>query len=253
YDLEAKTGRLIRTAQVGERAHGVVVRPDGLEIWTANRSGAVTILDAETLEILVSLPMGNYANHIAFSRDGRYAYVSRDQDVAVLDVATRTNVATVPVGNEPHELSLEDWIMPSSTLHYPALDDLVRQASSSGIQVTVTWLTPDHLRTESHDIAPNDLIGRLALFVQLDTHAGNLLRYDVAQHALLKTGDGRSIHPLHWQGISEDSHHRRGILWFLANDETGSLITEAGAGSIMLILQELGRTPERTFHWDLGR
>ncbi len=108
YSIDAATRRVLASARVGERAHGISVSPDGREVWVANRSGSVTILDAAGLRTLATLPMGEYANHVAFSSDGRAAYVSRQADVAVVDPRRRAVVRLIPVGKEPHELSLED-------------------------------------------------------------------------------------------------------------------------------------------------
>lgn len=98
---------VISTAQAGARAHGIAVRPDGREVWTANRVGSVTIFDAATLEELATLDLGAYANHVAFTTDGTYALVSRDTDVAVIDVAERSIVRLVDVGRAPHEFAGE--------------------------------------------------------------------------------------------------------------------------------------------------
>ncbi len=57
--------------------------------------------------------MGEYANHVAFSLDGKLAYVSRQTDVAVIDTQSRQIVKEIPVGKEPHEISLEDWLAPT--------------------------------------------------------------------------------------------------------------------------------------------
>lgn len=107
YAIDVATRAVIGTAQAGARAHGIAVRPDGREVWTANRSGSVTIIDAATLSVLETLELGAYANHVAFTRDGQHALVSRETDVAVIDVAQRAVLWEIPVGNAPHEFSGE--------------------------------------------------------------------------------------------------------------------------------------------------
>jgi DNA-binding beta-propeller fold protein YncE len=104
HAIDVARREVIATAPAGTRAHGIAVRPDGREVWTANRGGSVTILDAATLAELATLDLGAYANHVAFTRDGAHALVSRETDVAVIDVAARTIVRIVEVGREPHEL-----------------------------------------------------------------------------------------------------------------------------------------------------
>ncbi|MFU8887209.1 MAG: YncE family protein, partial [Trueperaceae bacterium] len=105
HAIDVARREVIATAQAGTRAHGIAVRPDGREVWTANRGGTVTLLDAETLEELATLDLGDYANHVSFTRDGAHALVSRESDVAVIDVAERTIVRIVAVGRSPHEFA----------------------------------------------------------------------------------------------------------------------------------------------------
>ena len=108
YAVEVSTRRLAATARVAERAHGITVSPDGREVWVAHRSGSLTILDAGDLQTLATIPMGEYANHVAFSPGGRLAYVSRQGDIAVVSTKERKLLKTITVGREPHEISLED-------------------------------------------------------------------------------------------------------------------------------------------------
>lgn len=108
YAIDVPARRVIGTVQAGERAHGIAVSRDGTEIWTADRGGTVTVIDAETLQVIDTLELGEYANHVAFGLDGRYAYVTRLEDMAVIDVGARRIVQEIPLGKEPHEISLED-------------------------------------------------------------------------------------------------------------------------------------------------
>ena len=107
YAVDVANRQVIGTAQAGARAHGIAVRPDGREVWTANRSGSVTVFDAATLAVLGTIDLDSYANHVSFTRDGAHALISRDTDVAVIDVADRTLVHVIAVGNAPHEFSAE--------------------------------------------------------------------------------------------------------------------------------------------------
>ncbi len=109
YAIDVATRQPIGTVQAGERAHGIAVSRDGLEVWTADRGGTVTVIDAETLQVIDTLEVGEYANHVAFGLDGRYAYVTRLEDMAVLDASERRIIQEIPLGKEPHEISLEDF------------------------------------------------------------------------------------------------------------------------------------------------
>ncbi len=108
YAIDVPARQVLGAVQAGERAHGIAVSRDGGEVWTADRGGTVTVIDARSLEVKATIPMGEYANHVAFSMGGRYAYVSRMEDLAVINTQTRQIIKVIPVGKEPHEISLED-------------------------------------------------------------------------------------------------------------------------------------------------
>jgi DNA-binding beta-propeller fold protein YncE len=112
FVIEVASRQLLGSVPAGERAHGIAVTPDGREVWTANRSGSVTIIDATTLEVLDTLEVAPYANHVAFDDAGR-AFVSRQDDVAVIEVVSRTIIAEIAVGSEPHEFSLKGVSSPN--------------------------------------------------------------------------------------------------------------------------------------------
>ena len=62
--------------QTGAGAEGLAVSPDGREIWVANRrEETISIVDAESLKIVATLPSRLYAGRIEMSQDGRYAVV----------------------------------------------------------------------------------------------------------------------------------------------------------------------------------
>jgi len=62
--------------QTGPGAEGLAVSPDGREIWVANRrEKTISIVDAESLKIVATLPSRLYAGRIEMSADGRYAIV----------------------------------------------------------------------------------------------------------------------------------------------------------------------------------
>lgn len=107
--VDAETLEVVRTLKVGEGTHGVAVTPDGREVWIVNRlSNDVAILDAQTWEVTHRLQAAEYANHVSFTPDGHLALVTnaRANVLTIFDVASRTVRATIPVGNEPHEIAI---------------------------------------------------------------------------------------------------------------------------------------------------
>ena len=99
--------RRVESVQPGEpRAHGVAVSRNGREVWVANRSGSLSVFDAEQLTPIATVPMGAYANHVSFSVDGNEVYASGDRRLVVVDVATWTIIRSIEVGRDPHEIAV---------------------------------------------------------------------------------------------------------------------------------------------------
>lgn len=121
FAIDVKGRRVLKTIHAGERAHGVTVSPDGRELWIADWSGVVSVFESESLNLLARIPVaregakGPGANHVAFTPDGARAYVTSGNDLVVLDARKRQVTARMPVGREPHEISLEDLVAPASS------------------------------------------------------------------------------------------------------------------------------------------
>jgi DNA-binding beta-propeller fold protein YncE len=73
---------------------------DGTTLYLVDSQGKVDILDATTLQLLGSLPVGTHPSGIAISADGTQALVtdSASHAITVLDLTTSTIVGTVNVG-----------------------------------------------------------------------------------------------------------------------------------------------------------
>lgn len=82
----------------------------------------------------------------------------------------------------------------------------------------------------------------VAIRLVLDTHAADLLGYDVAAEASLDTSDGAAVDQgFVWEGGSESSHHREGILRVAAPPLVGAewlRLTLPGVAGV-----------DRTFEW----
>ncbi len=93
---------------VGALNHSIKLAPDGT-IWATNvQSDTVAIIDPHSGRVLTSIAVGLYPVHIAFTPDGRRAYVTNffSGSVSVIDVRTRHVTATIKVGLEPHGLTV---------------------------------------------------------------------------------------------------------------------------------------------------
>ena len=110
----------IREVPVGHGAYNVEASPDGkLVIVTNKKDRSVSILDAASLAELARVPTGKPVVHgVAYSPDGRYAYISSESvgadpgAVDMIDLATRKVVASVPVPMQPTGITI--WRAPSA-------------------------------------------------------------------------------------------------------------------------------------------
>ena len=245
FAIDVKERKLLNSVKVGERTHGVCVTRDGKEVWTANNTGTVTILDVNSLEVLARIDLSKYADelpyaHIAFSLDGQRAYVSIAKDVAVIDVGTRQVLTTIPFGYGTHEISLEDFYVQFVgnierrqmatafiTQGQVGQGDLTRKSERAGITISVT---PERIGDE------------LAFKVKMDTHSGNLMAHDLTTQSALHLSDGSIIkNGFKWEAENESSHHRSGTLKVLAPGKD--------IRSYKLEIKNIG-IPSRTFSWN---
>lgn len=108
--LDPARGELLAHHELAAPNHNAVPAPGTNEVWTAESGapGAVVVLDAETLDELDRIRVGNAPAEITFSPDGALAFVCNtgSGSVSVIDVATRAVtdeliVGTTPVGAWP--------------------------------------------------------------------------------------------------------------------------------------------------------
>lgn len=79
---------------------GVAVQDNGLAFFTEVYNNGVGVTSTRTRTIDAFIPTGPIPTGIAFSPDGLTAYVANEfGDVSVLDVATQTKTASIPVPN----------------------------------------------------------------------------------------------------------------------------------------------------------
>jgi YVTN family beta-propeller protein len=58
--------------------------------------------------VIATIAVGRFPQHAAWSADGRFAYITNNQDntVSVIDAATFTVTATIPTGGSPTSLAV---------------------------------------------------------------------------------------------------------------------------------------------------
>jgi hypothetical protein len=132
----------------------------------------------------------------------------------------------------------------SSTIpEAPSTDLTQRDGGEGGVTVQVTWLTAADFESDgdlAEAAAPYDVGSYLLLRVRMDTHSGDLNRYDLLASSEL-IADGRAPQAaLAWRPLSDGGHHRDGLLVFERPQ---------GAASIELVLKDLAGAPRRVFRW----
>lgn len=113
FKIDAGTSRVTGAVPGESRAHGIAVSPGGDEVWVANRSGSVSIFDSVSLEQLATIPVGDYANHVAFDRNGEVVFVTGRDSLVVIDTSSRSIVRAIPVGGDPHEIAVQSATFPA--------------------------------------------------------------------------------------------------------------------------------------------
>jgi len=102
-DLDRRA--VIATVKTGRKPHGVVVAPDGSNLFVSNEGdGTLTIIDPVRHRVRATVPVGGAPHQIEITRDGRHVLVPLNDKaaVAVFDVAAGRVVRTIPVGRAPH-------------------------------------------------------------------------------------------------------------------------------------------------------
>ena len=106
--IDTETLETIASIYTGKRSHVVTLTNDNQHAWVANiNDDSISIIDTSIFRILGTIPVSKGPMGIAFSRDGRLAYVStKDKAVNVIDTAAHRIIQRIPVGANPHFLVL---------------------------------------------------------------------------------------------------------------------------------------------------
>lgn len=220
--IDAKEFKVLKEIPAGEAPHGVTVTPDGKELWVSNnKSNDVSVIDLEKWELITSIPTGSYANHVAFSLDGQWAFVTNRQsnDVVKIDRASKKVTATIPVGKEPHEISLEDYIVTSSksakSQEDRAIKERTRSALVGSVEIEGTWINVEDLKNTPIPTISEEHFDQNQVFrIILNTHSGDLTSIGIKKKVFLISEDGTKLNPTDWIVESEDSHHSQYIALF---------------------------------------
>lgn len=114
--------------------------------------------------------------------------------------------------------------------------DLTRSAEAGGITVDGTWLVAEGLGDVDADLSAYPLDGFVLVEIGFTTHSGILNEIDMEEASKLKQGDGAAA-PVAWVSLSDDSHHREGVLAFERTEAEGSaeLTVDLGDEEVALL------------------
>ncbi len=88
----------------GDMPMDLAFTPDGANIVVAHRdSQNLIVFDANTREVLHTIPLSGSPNSLAVTADGQYAVTANlfENTASIVDLAAATEVAVVPVGAQP--------------------------------------------------------------------------------------------------------------------------------------------------------
>ena len=107
--FDAATLEVVQQVTTGHGAYNVEPSPDGKWVIVTNKKDqSVSLIDAATLTEAARIPTTKPFPHgVTYSPDSRYAFVSQESKgvdpgaVSVIDLVTRTSVASIPVPLQP--------------------------------------------------------------------------------------------------------------------------------------------------------
>lgn len=247
--IDANQMKVVMTIAVGKGPHGVAATEK--HVYVGNR-GATTlsVIDPTTNQVTQTIELGTSPEHLAAAPDGKYLYIgsNADKSILVLDTATNRVMKKIKVGSEIHQIAVvgapapHEHAIPTPSQSAQALTeaDLTRTSKEASIEVSVVFLNPL--------MKPEESKGQLHFKITLDTHAGDLMQFDLTKLAVLRTSGGASVEKgFIWEPSSESSHHRSGVLK-LVNELDGKPLFDENTEYIELELKEIG-VPSRVFKW----
>ncbi len=101
--IDLVAGKMLLERPAGKGAEGIALRPDGLELWVANRDeGTVTVHDPKTLVVRRRMSSKGFPLRVAFTPDGRHACVvnARNAELQIFDARTKLALSRVPLARE---------------------------------------------------------------------------------------------------------------------------------------------------------
>ena len=122
------------------------------------------------------------------------------------------------------------------------------------VSVQAIWVTPEYIKAkaESAGAGRYALDKNLVFLLGMDTHSGSLEEYDPTKLLSLRDEAGNEYAPADWENLSDDSHHRSGILRFARLNADGKPIIGPDTRFFELIARNIGGIEERVLRWNVA-
>lgn len=100
--IDVAMDKAVKAIAVGNYPSGVAITPDGKFVYVADGAGGISVIDTAA-QAVVGNPIPANGGSIAFTADGKQAYVASEggNDVSVIDTATNTVTTTVTGMDSP--------------------------------------------------------------------------------------------------------------------------------------------------------
>ena len=109
--IDAASLDTLGTLDLGFTPAMAAIAPNGALWVTGSETGGVTIYSTSAGTKLGEIPTGSGAHAIAFSSDGKTAYVSNQTagTVSVIDIASNSVTGPIVVGAKPNGMVFRSW------------------------------------------------------------------------------------------------------------------------------------------------
>ena len=127
--IDLKSGAILAQIATGKGSEAIDITPDGREVWVGNRAGdTLSVIDAGSLQVVATIPCAKFPIRLKITPNGKHALVScaESGDVAVFDVASRTELRRISMGidatanSADHMLQFGESPVPVGVLIHPS-------------------------------------------------------------------------------------------------------------------------------------
>jgi len=155
-------------------------------------------------------------------------------------------VAAACGGEDGGGADVEPTAQPTGTTQSGGSMKLTQSDDQGGVEIDVTWVTPETIgKLDSEEARGYGLDDYVLLEVKFTTHSGDLSRLEMTGLSAIRVG-GQEYAPQSWESISDDSHHREGVLVFVREAPDGATLD---AGTVELVMTGIANVAERVFRW----